>query len=353
VPARAEAARPLAVAVALLLARSASSAAQDAQPVCSEGSGPAVVLRTTLPSSGVTGADVQKHLAAGLGPAGFRVCSGALLDPGGRASDASVVTEVHIEEVQGPGVPVRITVTDRVTTKTVQRSFELEAMPGDSRSVALAVYAEELLHASWAELALRNRPRPQRAPPPPREVVASVADELEPPGPQRFRIGVGGAAAAYSGGLLLLGPEVQAGYRPWRYLEATLRLSYRFGPTEETARGSIDTQALVAGGQLQVVFPEPLRWLELRSPHGADAVQVTFLPEAEPGTGVARSESLWAAVVSHGLAARVAFTGALAVTAEGRFQWVPRGADAGDGTERFTGISGVGGELGLSCDARF
>ena len=75
---------------------------------------------------------------------------------------------------------VDIEVRDAVTHKRVRRDVDLSRIPDDGRAAAIAIEADELLRASWAEIALdtaRARQAQETARP---QVVGSVEQVLAP-----------------------------------------------------------------------------------------------------------------------------------------------------------------------------
>ena len=77
---------------------------------------------------------------------------------GTRAADApgKDVTQVT---VSCQGTSVRVVVSDPLTQKTVQRSFDIALSDGHGRSRLVAVAAMELVIASWTELETNPRPK--------------------------------------------------------------------------------------------------------------------------------------------------------------------------------------------------
>ena len=63
-------------------------------------------------------------------------------------------------------VTVTVEIRDAVTDKRVTRDVDLDHIPLDGRALALALAADELVWASWAELALKDNQRRTRAPSP-------------------------------------------------------------------------------------------------------------------------------------------------------------------------------------------
>jgi hypothetical protein len=92
--------------------------------------------------------EVRKDLAAELAPRGFGVCAN-------QASQGELVAEISL--VQREPALVAIQVEDYTTGKRVARDVRLARIPAGGVALALAIAADELLRASWAELVLRRR----------------------------------------------------------------------------------------------------------------------------------------------------------------------------------------------------
>lgn len=117
---------------------------------------------------------VQRHLTAALAARGIGLCTGM---PEARA--LAQLTIVVSQSADGSSVQVIIRVGDAVTQKRSERSMDLSSLPEDSRPLSIASSADELLRASWAELAMPDAPRAEQAPPP--VVLRAVASSLRAP----------------------------------------------------------------------------------------------------------------------------------------------------------------------------
>lgn len=92
---------------------------------------------------------IERHLRAALRPLSLCAWSGP-------AGALEITLDVNVN--------ARIVVRDALTRKQLERTLELGALPADSRALAIAAAADELLRASWAELLLRDAPPPSDAP---------------------------------------------------------------------------------------------------------------------------------------------------------------------------------------------
>ncbi|HVY28698.1 MAG TPA: hypothetical protein VHB79_19210 [Polyangiaceae bacterium] len=143
---------------------------------------------------------VASELRAGLAPSHIDVCELGDKTAGEPLARVSITQE-------GEQARFSLDVTDSVTQKRVGRDLSLDKLPADGRALALAVAAEELLRASWAELALRGVHRPDTAPPP--EVRAVVERAAPAPTPRRFTaIGPRLAFEHFTGGQTHYGGDV-------------------------------------------------------------------------------------------------------------------------------------------------
>jgi hypothetical protein len=288
-----------------------SSVEAAERPRC-EGHGPWVLVE--LRATAWTEAQregVLADLARALAPQGIDVCTAAV--PGGEPPLATVAVELAADEKAVVDIEVR----DAVTKKRVRRDVDLAPIPPDGRELAVAIEADELLRASWAEVALDTaRARAIEAQ---RNVVRSVGDVLAP---ARVRAGGGfGARAAgelYTGGAALVGADgfgrLPLGGRFGLELAAGVRAS----PSVRAAHGEVD--ALAAGGSLGLDLGLASgRSTSLGLGVGLAASWLEFRADADPGASAARFASLL-------LVARLRVAGRLAL---GRSAHLVAGIDGG------------------------
>jgi hypothetical protein len=289
---------------------------------------------------------VARQLEAGLAAAGVGVCVG-------EGSAARSVAHVEVAGAASTGgVELRITIRDDVTTKTLERWVRLSSIPEDSRAVAVALYIEELLQASWAELALAKRVYLREHPPsPPRAVTREVASVFPPVSPAALRVSVGGAVETFHGGLVQGGPRLEVGYQIRSWLGASARFGYFWAPTVGAPHGTITAQAIEAGASLDPAWVVTPRW-SLHFPQGMDVADVSFFGNPRPDA-VAQGGTRGAVVVSHGAALRFALTSGLSVSCGGRFVWTLLPAEASDDGRVVVGLSGLGAEGDLAIDWHF
>jgi hypothetical protein len=235
---------------------------------------------------------VLSDLRAGLAPSQIEVCE--------RAADETAEPLARVVVVQVDGqARFSLDVTDSVTQKRVGRDLALDKLPADGRALALAVAAEELLRASWAELALRGVHSPQTAAPP---EVRAVVERVEAPAPEPRHTGVGARVAFehFLGGQTHYGGDLFAALPVGRVVAGVAALGARRALSVQAPHGSIGASALSAEAGLSLTF---LRHggLDLGAFATARLLRITFEPEAEPGVS-ARSSSGLAVVSRAGLA---------------------------------------------------
>ena len=139
------------LAVALSLAGLLFAPAISAQPRCAGGDGPWVSLRVSAGRwTEAQRATVFSDLAHTLAGQGIAGCPEDVHPSG--APLASLTIEIPSDDAGT--ATVEIEVRDAVTKKRVRRDLELSRIPEDGRAPAIAIEADELLRASWAEIAL-------------------------------------------------------------------------------------------------------------------------------------------------------------------------------------------------------
>ncbi|HYJ08456.1 MAG TPA: hypothetical protein VEX18_05590 [Polyangiaceae bacterium] len=235
---------------------------------------------------------VRSDLRAGLAPSNIQVCE--------RATDtaAEPLARVVVEQVEGHLARFSLDVTDSVTNKRIGRDLALDGLPADGRALALAVAAEELLRASWAELALRGVHSPQTAAPP--EVRAVVENVATPSSPQRFTaFGARVAFEHFLGGQTHYGADLFAALPLGKVAGGVLAIGARRALSVQAPHGSIGASALSAEAGISLTFLRRAG-LDLGAFASARLLRLTFEPEAEPGV-VERSSSGYGVLTRAGL----------------------------------------------------
>jgi hypothetical protein len=182
---------------------------------------------------------IRADLAAGLRTRGLLVCA-----PDQRGPEAPLAS-VQLSAAAQARVSVEIEVHDALTNKYVMREVDIRTLPADARGLALATAAEELLRASWAELALEDAPEPAHEPP--QEVVDAVRPVVTAPRDGHV-VGVRLVGEHHSAGQTLLGPDVW--FDVWfnERFALELAIGYRRGLTESSKHGSVTSEAAVFSG---------------------------------------------------------------------------------------------------------
>ena len=287
---------------------------------------------------------VFAQVQAGLSAEGFNTCVGdnGVTDP---------VASVRLRsELEGQFL-VTIDVRDGVTKKQLVRQIDLQSFPDDGRALALAVAADELLRASWAELALTVRQDvAERAPPQVQDVVERSVGDAQVRR-RRAEVGVNAALERFSGRQLHLGGDITLGYWPSRSVALELSLGARTAPVAESASGRVLATALGAGGEvfLTVVKRGAFR---LEGAAGVRALRVQF--EGQPIAG-ARGRVVNDYAVYANLGPRLSFQlmpGARLLL-DGGMGLPLRTFIADDGNSAATGVSGLALQISMGLAAAF
>jgi len=255
-----------------------------------------------------------------------------------------------IEVSSGPdAVTLGVEVRDAVTAKHVSRDVALGGVPADSRPLMIAVAADELLRASWAELALRTAPPP--AHPVPIEVTRSLRDTLEPPAvlsSPRILLGVDASLERFGSGTTLYGADARFAAWLTPRLAAGLRLGLRSGAAVSATDGAVQPSAWIVGAAAIVtITPPESRW-GIDALGRLDVEHVSFVPTPR-GTATGVSGSDYALLAGLGPQAWFRVASTLRIGAEVLAIVPLRSVDATDAHIDIAGVSGAGWstELGL------
>ena len=323
-----------AVAVLSLLALSGRRARGDDAPACGRSGRSWVGVHASAELPRGLGSFIEL-LRAELASRRIDLCSSV-----DEAREPPLAT---IEVSSGPdAVTLGVEVRDAVTAKHVSRDVALGGVPADSRPLMIAVAADELLRASWAELALRTAPPPARAVP--IEVTRSVSDSIEPPAAPsspRVLLGVDGSLERFGSGTTLYGADAR--FEAWvtPRVAAALRLGLRSGAIVSATDGDVQPSAwLVGAAAIVTITPPESRW-------GIDALarfdveHVSFVPTPRStATGSAASDVALLAGLGPQAWFRVAST--LRIGADVLAIVPLRPVDATDAHLRVAGVSGAG-----------
>lgn len=296
-----------------------------------------------------SGADVEsvtRLLRAELAARDIDVCAAS--DGPETPSIATVTVGAHPD-----GALVEVEVHDALTAKRVSRDVDLSPVPEDGRPLTLALVADELLRASWAEIALKHAPAP--AQPVPAGVRDVVREEVAGPGSRGgtlARLEAVAEAEIWAGALGLYGADVRFAVEAAWGLAATARVGIREAPVTQAADGRIHPSAVLGGVGLS------LRAVPRESRYGMDAiarvdvVNVTY--DATPNAsaaGTSRSDATL--LVGAGVDGWVRLGAATALVAELLIDTQTRPVSANDDGRSVVALSGVGVEGGVGVRVAF
>ncbi len=323
-----------------LLLRAASALAEPARE-CS-GRKPWVAVSDSL--SEPLALRVRSELRAGLAPTSIEVCASA---PPSAPEPLARVTISHA------GEPDRysIDVVDSVTRKRVGRDLALAELPADGRPLALAVAAEELLRASWAELALRGARSAHSAPPPEVRAVVEQRPSAPAAAPARRHVALGARLAFehFLGGQTHYGADAFAIAPAGPVAGGFLALGARRALSTQARHGAIGASAL--SGELGLVLTFVRRGgLDISAFASARALRLTFEPAPLP-TGIAHRQSGLALISRAGLSLAFGRRGVLRSYSAVGAGAPLRSLSASDAGAVVTGTSGL--ELFLSTGLAF
>ncbi len=194
---------------------------------------------------------VLADLRAGLTERGIDACAG---DSGPNAAPPLATVAVASENERS--VAVSVEVRDAVTEKRVSRDIDLTRVPPDGRAFAVAIAVDELVWASWAEIALAKRnargaaPRPSKPPPP--EVEAGVERELPQANGRTSELLLRFAAERYLGGQTQLGGDLGTLLPLGERLTLELDAGLRQGLAVSAPDGRVLASALGIGAGLRL-----------------------------------------------------------------------------------------------------
>jgi hypothetical protein len=188
---------------------------------------------------------------------------------------------------------VDIEVRDAVTRKRVRRDVDLSRIPDDGRAAAIAIEADELLRASWAEIALdTERARQAQAAARP-QVVGSVQQVLAPAHDSGGGLGARAAVEHFFGGVTLIGADGVGRVGLASRLALEIAGTLRLGPSVSAPHGQVS--ALAAGGSLALLVRlAGSRRASLAAGAGVSASWLEFRAEASPGADASTYANLLA-----------------------------------------------------------
>lgn len=273
---------------------------------------------------------VFQDLRAGLANRHIQTCPSDQVP--GKAPDATI----RLSTSGFDAVHVTVEIHDQVTEKVVSRDVDLSRVPSDGQAFAIALAADELVWASWAEIAIQGNPHKTKAP---AQLVAEVHRRIEPTAPLPRRLGMQAATEHYLRGHTQFGPDIVLAFNWAPRFGLRFAGGYRQGLEVAAPDGSIDSSAVAINVDLSASVLRSNR-LELMWTVGERSAWCHFSGRAGPGAQNAELNGLT-------LYAR---TGVLAVIRPGGHLWLELGAFAGvplreleatDTTRVVTGVSGL------------
>lgn len=332
--------RPLPLALCLASALGAETLSAAAQEASCPGGRRWVALSFTGTFPEGFERAVAQDLTAGLAARGIQVCPPQAREAATEAPLADIRLSAEREQTVGVSVDVR----DSVTQKRVGRDIDLTRVPADGRAFAAALAADELLQASWVELALERGKRTEVRPPP--EVQTTVETALRAgrrlPLP---RLGARAAAEHFGGGQLHYGADATFEAPITAWLRFALSIGARQGQSVDSERGEILSSALGAETRFELVYyarPSFEAWLAA----GVRGSRVRF--EGRAGTGAVDSDYTGISLFARGgpgAALRVA--GPLWLGLNVAAGAPLRAVEADDGQDTATGVAGLELSAGL------
>jgi hypothetical protein len=308
--------------------------AASAQPACGANRPWVALLPSRKLPRSIDRRAVEERLRVELAARRLDLCTGTPA-PGARPPVATIALEAGAE-ADGDRVDLEIDVRDDVTSKRVGRGVQLASVPPDGRAAVVALAADELLRASWAELALEGaRVSSRPAPPEVRAAVAPRASE-----PSDLVLGVRAAAEWWSAGLSLYGGDAALGWQVTPRLSLEILGGARAAP--DVAAGSGDVSVMAAsfrgGPRLAVTRPGGAAVFSLAA--RASGYWLRLSGEAHAGVE-GRSTSAGAFALE--LAPRVDATVArgVEVTIEAGPALAVRGVEANDRGAAVSGVAGL------------
>jgi hypothetical protein len=246
-----------------------------------------------------------------------------------------------------PRVVVTVEIKDSVTQKRVSRDIDLSSVPSDGRGFAIAIATDELVWASWVELAMAPRAGvPKRSAP--REVVRGVEAEL-PRGPSA-RIGAGGALERFGGGQTHFGADALIFVPLGQRFGIDARLGARGGQGTPSEHGRVLSRALSLAAHARFALIQA-KAFELGALAGARAMLLEL--EGEAGEGATDHTASDAVVTLRaGVAPTLELVRGLRLELAGTAGYTVVGLEVTDAGNVVSGASGVelGAWLGISVE---
>lgn len=310
-------------AIALVLT---STAQADSSPCRAEGDYLEMSLEGPWPEG--AGGAIFAELESALRVRDIELCVAS-------ASPSQAIARIRFEH--GPDAHVVIRVFDRVTDKEVSRSVLVADFGPSARSLALAVAADELVRASWAELILEDSPvQESEAPAVVRRAVRETSVAYSAQTAERW-LSLAFTVNAYSGGELQLGGSLSL--ERWLGSRVGIRIlgEGRSSILRQGEYGTVRGRVASVGLDVLVRLSKP-RPLSVAWALGTQVGWIHFATEAAPGAAAADQSSVLLGVRT-GLSLRYSFD-VVRLGVEAGVGAPLIGAAAQDGPRRLTGATG-------------
>jgi hypothetical protein len=293
------------------------------------------ILVAPGPWDAVAVKELLRHMQAELAAQRIDVCE--VHAPGRQA-----IATVQVTPSRGSNdVDIAIDVRDALTSKRVGRNVDLTSIPTDGRALTIALAADELLRASWAELALTSAPAPGAGVEVPVAVTESVRGAMRaPPQFPRARLSLGPTLEHFSGGQSHLGAELEGGVELSPRLTAALSAGYLWARPTHSLDGEMQGFALVGAGALAftVTRPDARAGLDLTLRLAVD--RVTFVPAPIAGATGSTGSGI-AVIVAAGPSAWLSLRPNLRAFLGARLGVPLRSVNAWDRDQVVTSVSGL------------
>jgi hypothetical protein len=301
-------------------------------------------VAVSLPGPGWTpelAASVLADLRVELGRHGIDAC---------RAETAGLpapIVRLEIAATAPAVMHLSLDVVDPATGERSARSLDLDSLPPDGHSLAVAVAADELLTSSWIKLASRPEPAPKPAPVP--AAVLAVPSPLpSPPSPPaRNELALVAATDRFGGGAWQ--PGLELALRRWLAPRWALELSAgaRTSRVDTATHGRVRSRAYPLGLRAQASLPP---WTARARVGAAAALVVAPLVfDAEPAPGAVGTSQTAVACYARGELWADVRVGAFRLRAAVGAGGPLRGVSADDAGAPVAGVRGLAlhGQAGL------
>ncbi len=265
------------------------------------------------------------QLGAGLEARHIELCAARDGTPGDGAA-----SEVSLSAAQGDVVTVAV--RDAITGKRLAREVPLASVPRDARPLTLALAVDELLRASWVELALADAPTPEH--PVPREIDVRVAPER-----RRWDLGAALAVDHFGAGTIQTGFDIVVRGAPAPPIFIHFALGLRGGATTHAVDGDVRSTALDADVGVDLVMPPRVRRWEIALAVDGRLIHARF--SGQPHIDARGDDAAATAIyLGAGLRGSVRLTRAFGLSLTGSFSVPVHAVDVYDGDARVAGLSG-------------